>query len=290
MHNQYAKETLGRILNQNGMEELQQLIDEWKVVAQNLSKLPQTTHVLLPNCLFATRSGVGITMLLGLIAQFLEDEKLIEFVGEVKYFEFVLDRSENVESFPAFTRLEETFRIAAGFRGFYKGISCIDISEWIDDLHDVRFTRFLEYVSDLSQHVLFIFLIPFDEKRVGEVEAALIPFLRVRRLKVDFPDSEEFSMYVDARLKSHGFILEDQARAMLKKTIAHARVLLRFDGYNALNQLVEDIIYEKCSHKLMNDNVVTVADLHLFSPEGHWINQLRCNISQRNLGFQIDCR
>lgn len=278
MTKQIVPKSLNHLRNLMGMEELKQLVEEWQIVAQNFKNLPKCPRKILPNYLFATHTGTGITRLLGLIAQFMEETDLVEFVGDIKYFEFVLDRSKNTDSFPSFTRLIENIRVAAGFRGIFKGIASIDISEWVDNLDDIRFHRFLEFASDYSDYVLFIFIIPLlEDKTIEQVEAVLASYLRIRKLKLDFPDNNALFTYVINRLKEYGFKLETGAEEILMQTIKNARGLQCFDGYNTLNQMVEDIIYEKCSHGTINSYLITLQDLHLFLPEGPWIEQLARN-------------
>lgn len=270
--------SLNCLRNLIGMDELKQLIEEWQIVAQNLQTLPKSPRILLPNCLFAAHSGTGITRLLGLIAQFIEETNLVEFVGDIKYFEFVLDRAENSEIFPAFNRLIENIRAAAGFRGLFKGIVSVDISEWVYELDDIRFHRFLEYASDFSDNILFIFIIPLiEDKTIEKVEAAIASYLRLRKLKLDFPDSDALYIYVTKRLEEYGFKLETGIEEILAQTLNEARDMQCFDGYNTLNHLVEDMIYEKCSHKLIDNYLITLKDLHLFLPDGPWIKQLARN-------------
>lgn len=292
MCNQKIPQALNRIRNLKGMEELKQLIEEWQVVSQNLNRLPWSTRIMLPNCLLSAQSGSGITRVLGLMAQFLEETGIFEFIGDVKYFEFVLDRSGNSDSFPSLTRLMEYIRVAAGFRGVYQGIVCIDISEWVDDPHDVRFIRFLEFVSDINDHILFIFNIPLlDEKRIEEVDAVLISYLRIRRLKLTFPESEALFRHVDERLQEKGFKLEETASVLLENTIASAREMPGFDGYNTLNQMVDEIIYDKCCNSILYDNIIAVKDLDRFSLGGYWLRQLnRYKTLPKKMGFMIDGR
>lgn len=292
MCNQKVSQALTRIRNLEGMEELKQLIEEWQIVYQNLDRLPRHTRIKLPNCLMATQSGSGITRVLGLMAQFLEETGLFEFAGDVRYFEFVLDRPTGPDSFPALIRLMEYIRAAAGFRGTYRGIACIDISEWVDDLRDVRFIRFLEYASDINDQILFIFNVPLlDEKRIEEVDAVLLSYLRIRRLKLTFPESEALFRHVDEKLQGKGFKLEEKAGALLKNIIASVRETPGFDGYNTLNQMVDEIIYDKCCNNVFYDNIITVKDLEHFSPGGYWLRQLnRYKALPKKMGFMIDGR
>ncbi len=283
---------LNRIRGLQGMEELKQLIEEWQVVSQNLNRLPGNTWIKLPNCLLATQSGSGITRVLGLVAQFLEEARLFEFVGDIRYFEFVLDRPADPDSFPAFIRLMEYIQVAAGFRGTYRGIACIDISEWADDPRDVRFIRFLEFAADINDQILFFFSIPLlDEKKIEEVDAVLLSYLRIHRLKLTFPASELLFRHVDERLREKGFKLEKRAGVMLKKIITSAREMPGFDGYKTLNQMVDEIIYEKCCDSILNDNIIAAKDLGLFSPDGYWLRQLnRGKALPRKMGFMVDGR
>jgi hypothetical protein len=269
-----------------GMEEFKSIVKEWSHAAQNLYCMPSTARITLPNYLCATRSGVGTSTMLGLMADFLEEANLLEFVGDVKYFEFILD---NDPEFSSFTRLLDTFRKAAGFRGAFKGIACIDISEWINDLKDIRFLRFLEYSAEISSTTMFVFQVPIlDPKAFVEVEAVVSSYLRVRPMTIHFPQTSELILYVSSKLKENGFVLAQNAADMLAKTIAGVREMVNFDGYKTLNLLVEEILYEKCCNGVLHGNVIEAEDVIRFLPDGQWIKQLKQSKTRLNLGFVTD--
>lgn len=283
MNKQIGQLTLENIRNLTGMEEFKRLIEEWYLVSQNRNKLPKKACIILPNCLLSIQSGTGVTKLLGMMTQFLEESRLLEFIGDIKYFEFVLDYSENTDNFLAFSRLIETFRAAAGFRGIYKGLACINISEWLDHLQDRRFLRFLEYTADCNDDILFVFTVPSLEiEKKNELEATLISYLRLRYLKLDLPNNDALYLYIQERLQKQGFSLDKKASSVLKETLEISRQLPSFNGYNTLNQLVRDIIYEKSSHELLEHKMITVQDLQHFSPIGQWIKQLKGYKIQHN--------
>lgn len=287
-----SHQALKQIRNLNGMEEFKQLIEEWYNVAKNVDKLSSKTGIILPNCLFSTQPGSGLTKILRLMTEFIEEEKLLPFIGDIKCFEFVLDRPNNLDHFAAFSRLVETFRMAAGFRSVYKGIACIDIAEWLHHLEDYRFLSFLQYVADCNDKILFIFIVPpLEIKKSNEIKAVLSSYLRLRYLKIPFPDTDEFYLYIQEGLEKQGFFLEEDAKIVLNETLVILRKAHTFNGYRTLGNLVRDIIYEKSSNGVLEDqnNMITVQDLQLFLPDSQWIKPLITYKVQPNvkMGFAL---
>lgn len=275
-----------------GFDELKQLAEEWQRVASNLDQLPKKTG-LLPNCLFSVHPGTVTPAILDLLVQFLEENQLLQFVGVTKVVRFVLDFSPELSRFPAFPRLIETFRDAAGFRGSYKGLACIDISEWLNDLHDLRFLRFLEYCADYRDDVLFIFFIPPAEAEMTkEVEAVLLPFFRLRHLKLTFANTRELYHYVQDCLQEQGFAVDEKAASALKEIIADISKLRSFKGHHTLNQLASNIIYEKCCRERLTEKTITIQDLGLLGPDGPWNKQARRQKAPytRKLGFNMETK
>ena len=84
-----------KILTQNGLSEFKTLIEKWEILSENLSDKPSGVPIILPDLFLVSRSGTGRTHFLRLLSEYLESKpNLMDFYGDVKYFEFMLNYCE----------------------------------------------------------------------------------------------------------------------------------------------------------------------------------------------------
>ena len=101
--------------------------------------------------------GNGRTTMLQLLSEYLtEKNDLMDFYGDVKYLEFMLNYCPSGEHFSELQRLMNEIDNAAGFRYEYRGIVYIDIDEWIGHFEEKHFVSFMEYLSDNSDSWLVV--------------------------------------------------------------------------------------------------------------------------------------
>jgi hypothetical protein len=281
------EDVLNDIMSLRGLDSIKETVMEWENVMNNIKIIPENMPIVFPNYLWVAKTGMGITHVTSLISEYLEVVKAIQFAGEVKFIEFILDYTSDKERFPAFSRLVATLKNAAGFRNEFKGVVCIDVSEWVGYQNEKRFIRFLEYLSDNSDYLFLIFII--DGKPSHEMEAVLSSFLRIRKLKLNFPSEEILCEYVKNNIIQYGLMISEDANNILVKTLEKLIVQNGFDGYNTLNQLVLDLLYDKCKAEESYNKIIDEKDIERYAPDGEWISQMlfKENI-KRSIGFMIN--
>ena len=81
-----------QIKQMKGADEIVRLVQKWDNFSNNIKKRAFDAPIVLPDVLMYTRPGYGNTKLLHLMSEFLNSKgNLMNFYGDVKFFEFKLD-------------------------------------------------------------------------------------------------------------------------------------------------------------------------------------------------------
>ena len=268
------KDYFSEILNLKEAKDFARVIKKWDVLSNNL-KTTKNVQMVLPDLLWVSKPGVGKTHLLKLMSEYLySKQNLIEFYGNVKYFEFMLDYCPPSQQFNEIKRMINEVSNAAGFRNYYKGIVSIDIDEWLGHCEEKYFLSFLEYLSSNSNDWLIVFNVASDNKtEINKLESVLSMFFRLEKSNLYLPDTNDFLDFVMDRLGADNLSLADDARSLLLKTIEKLRENKYFDGYKTLVMLCQDIVYEFFSTKGDNENIITEEHLKEFAPDSEYIER-----------------
>ncbi len=262
------------------IEELKEATDFMRVVRKwdTLSKrigVQKKIPMVLPDLLWVAKSGVGKTNLLKLLSEYLyECGNLMDFHGNVKYFEFMLDYCPPDKPFGEIQRIINEVRNAAGFRNLYKGIVSIDIEEWIEHCEEKHFISFLEYLSGNSGDWLVIFNVTGEqEKKIEKLESILAMYFRLEKSFLAMPDTNELIDFVLNQLAKYELQLDDSAKELICNVIEKLRANKYFDGYKTLLILCQDIAYEVYSGDAALDETISADDLERFAPNSQYISR-----------------
>lgn len=262
------------ILKLSEAKDFSKVIKKWNKLSDNLSTT-KNVPLVLPDLLWVSKSGVGKTHLLNLLSEYLlEKGNLIEFYGNVKYFEFMLDYCAPNNRFFEIQRMINEIKNAAGFRDRYKGIISIDIDEWVDHCEEKHFISFLEFLSSNSDDWLIVFNISTgNEEDVKKLESILLMYFRIEKSILSLPESNEFLEFIIQRLSGYDVVLDKSAQDLLLKSIEKLRENKYFDGYKTLIMLCQDIIYELYSSNCKLGSKITDKDLVEFNQDSKYITR-----------------
>ena len=104
-----------QIMELNGMEDMKEEVRHWEILAENIGQFPLEQEILLPDYFWIAPSGSGKSMLLNLLANYLEDREIMTFTGNKKVIEFELGYCKKEESFGELSRLIEKISYEAGY-------------------------------------------------------------------------------------------------------------------------------------------------------------------------------
>ena len=238
-------------MNLRGMDELKCIVKKWQTLSDNMNEHPTDLPILLPDMLWFAKSGSGKSSILRLLSEYLYSAgNLMDFYGDVKCFEFLLSYCAPSEPFTELNRLIDEVGNAAGFRNEFKGIIYIDIDEWKDHYEEKHFVSFMEYLSGNSDNWMLILSINSDYKeKFHNLEAFISMFLRLEKISISHPKSEDLFDFLKDKLSNYGLELEEDAQALLLSTIETLRSNKYFDGYKSIKMLCQDIVYTVFSRK-----------------------------------------
>ncbi len=276
-----------RIMAHNGLCDFKKLIKQWSALSSNMKDTYSGAPIILPDIFLVSDSGTGRSHLLDLLSDFLTEHKnLINFYGDVKYFEFMLNYCPKDQPFTEIQRLMDEVDNAAGFRSEYRGIIYIDIDEWRGHSEERHFRDFLEYLSDNSDDWLVILsLSKRDEEERNKMEAIISSFLRIERIVIEKPTVDELLSFVKTRLSAYGLALLDSALSLVREDI---EVLYRnkyFDGFKTAKMLAQDIAYQAYIDN-GDKKELSREDLSVFEPGSDYISRMLAKIERTKfIGF-----
>lgn len=273
-----------KIMKRKEAEQIRPLIQKWETLSQNMKVYPVKAPILLPDMLWVGKSGVGKTFFLELIAEYLESKgNLMEFYGDVKFFEFVLGYVPPNASFTELQRLMEAVKNAAGFRSEFKGIIRIDIDEWAGHYGERHFATFMEYLA-ANKDTWFIILSvsETDAQKLHNLQAFLSMFLRIERVELQLPKTEDLTDYIERLLAAYDLYLADDGRALLAATVDKMRQSPYFDGYKSLGLLCQEIAYTAFSGGTVTENRLNAAVLSAFGPDSAYVQRTVENLEKVN--------
>lgn len=277
-----------KLMAVKGAEELRNVVNRWETLSENLASKPVHTPIILPDMLWIAKSGVGVTNLLKLISEYLfTKHNLMEFYGDVKFFEFLLEYCRPEAQFTELQRLMDEVDNAKGFRSEFKGIIHIDINQWLEHYEERHFVSFMEYLSSNSDEWLVVLSIDSDkEDKIHNLNAFLSMYLRVEKVEIILPQTEDLLDHVEARLGKYHLSLESDARELLYQTIGELRKNKYFDGFKSINMLCQDIIYAVFSRDKIHTESLSADMLGDFSKDSDYVKRMVANIEKvRKIGF-----
>lgn len=252
---------------------IRSIVQQWQNLSENIDRFPTGLPLILPDLLLVADYGVGRTHVLRLLADYLSSRKnLMDFYGDVKYFEFFLRYCKPDQPFTELPRLIEAVSDAAGFRSEYRGIVAIDANEWLGHCEEKHFLDLLEYLADNSEHWLIVFTLPnVKENDLRNMEAVLSMFLRLEKATLALPSADELLNYVRKKLYLYNILLSDDAGKLLAASIAKLRSSKYFDGLKTLNILIRDIAYRLYTSGTYKPHKISAEELFDFAEDGEYI-------------------
>lgn len=269
-------------------EEFKSIIRRWHVLSENLRTKPMNAPVLLPDMLWIARSGVGKTDLLELMSEYLAAQKnLMEFYGDVKFFEFYLNYCSPSAQFTELGRLMDEIQNAAGFRSEFRGVVYVNISEWLDHFEEKHFVSFMEYLSTYSDKWLVVLGInPAKDEKIRKLKAFISMYLRIETVTLTFPKTEDLFVFIEETLKEYGLSLQADGKKTLFDTIEKMRNSKYFDGYRTIIMLCQDIVYDFFSKENVEDLSMNAEMLSKFSADSEYITNMIANYERiSRIGF-----
>lgn len=264
------------LMRVKGVPELKQVFAQWQKLSDNIKKTGTDRINILPDMLWISENGINKTELLSLMSDYLyELGNLMSFSSEKRFIEFSLVREGNGSDFTELTRLNTQINAVKGYRNSFEGVIYIDISEWADHTDDWRFLTFLEFLATNSS--VWLIILNVDRYAVGSfrrLESVLSSYLRIHKVRLEAPSTEEYFNYALSILDDYGFVLDGEARGLLRESLSKMRKSKRFDGVGTVRYLCSDIIYRSLSRETEDLYALSAKDLSGFSADSEYVSHI----------------
>lgn len=290
------REAIMSLQQTNAYREIEQLcgMDEFKAFARKLVHCAHNMEktsiraLSLPNLIFATVPGCGVTLHIRLLTDLVEQLRLMPLVGDERFFEWTIDQSEE-----SFDRLLKRIRRAAGFYGQFRGVVGLDISRVSDKTDAVpAMERLMEYVDATQGMILFVFIIPLDtsEQSRRQLLAGFSDKTPVELIRMPFPDDRAVLDYVCGELSKRGFAVAPEAGDIIRSEVTQMIRTPGFEGYQTLQNLTDEIVWRKVSGERGGSVDLTAEDVRFIrSANGsHTMLSLNNRLNRRVVGFSAD--
>jgi len=282
--------SLERIEQLRGTEEFKALGRRLLHVAENKRSLPMS-QIQLPNYLFIEAPGCGVTTHIRMLTELLQELKLIPFEGDRRYFEWVLDENAFKEKGGSFERLLDEITVMAGFHSHFKGVIGLEIDAWQDRADADEFTRLLDLADDCLGQILFIFTVQMRDK--GDPDALIRRLSAEMPLEVihcPLPSSDDMALYLGDFLRRRRFRVSLATIERLKALMPKLVEAKAFDGFQTLDNLADEIVYQYCAAENRSENqMIEPEDIAFIDAPNGYIDRLtaRGGKSRRKpIGFQ----
>lgn len=271
-----------QIMEIPGAEDLKKIVNRWQVLSDNITNTPRSGTIVLPDMLWVSKPGAGNVRTLKLIAEFLNAQgNLMEFYGDVKYFEFKLNYCPPDKYFTEIQRLMDVVSSAAGFRNEFKGIVFIDIDEWLGHSDEKHFIEFIEYLMINTDKWLVILSVSGRQKdKVRTMEALLTTFLRIEKVVFLQTPTADLFKRVEGFLASYGISLDEEAGRLICETIETLQKNKYYDDDRTITMLCQDIVYDVFSVSGASTPVLDAGTLADFSADSDYVKRTVFNIEQ----------
>ena len=277
------------IMKLKGAEELQELVRKWERLSENLKNRRTGVPIILPDILMFTEHGYGNGRVLKLIAEYLyASDNLMDFSGDLKYFEFALSYCDKHNEFSELTRLIDSVRTAAGYRYEYRGVLRIDITDWIEHAEERHFFELLEYLSVNSKNWMIVLTVSEERSdKTKDLEAIVSTFLRTEVLSIHMPSAKEFVSFARECFNGYGITLSPEAADLLEQSVDELKKSKSFHSYQTVEMLCSDVAYNLLSVSGAATEI-QASDLAAFAPGSDYIGKTKKKISKReSLGFRM---
>ena len=265
-----------QIMSLNGLTGFKEVIERWERFSENIARYQAKQSLVLPDLLWVSDNGIDKTTLLSLLTNYLDTaDNLIDFYGNVKYFEYYLEYVPDKNNFHEIEKLAEKIRDAAGFRSEYKGLLSIELGEWVGHFHEENFINLLKFLATVDDDIMFIFNIHnYDHEAVEQLMKILVLFFRIEVIEMNLPNSEDLGIYIKNEIQEYGLNLDPEAEEMVIATVNKLREEQYFAGYQMLDRLASDIVYSVYTSTPPYDGIVTKGMISAFAPDGIYVSEL----------------
>ncbi|MFI3141202.1 MAG: hypothetical protein R3Y27_02715 [Clostridia bacterium] len=277
---------LDQIMSMPGIEEAKSIVTKWDLTLKKIKNKNVNAFELLPDLFLNSKSGAGKSNFCHNLSNFLEKSGSMDFYGDVKFFEFYFDYCEPEYQLGELSRFVQQLKFSAGYRSEFRGLICIDLTQWESHAKEDHFLTFLDYLSIIDKNCTIVFTADnLKGEQFNELEKVLSSFCRIRSVDFGYPDKMDFAKYISKKLAAYHLNLDSSAEQLLAESIEKLMGSRYFDGYKTIDRLILDISYELMQQANDQDTAITASQLEFFGAQSEFITTLSCAEKIKPMGF-----
>ena len=225
-----------------GVPEFQELAEECRRVAPVLRRNNAVDTFTSRSYLLSVNDGYGISTILVLFADLVEELELYHFAANGRIVEVRIPAPNPKNGDDPFAQALSLLDRGAG-----KGrLICIDISEWMDKTSEKEFRDFLRELEFHTGENILFFRVPFVENNVLEgLYRDLNDQLYIRKLSIVPFGNAELETVADRMIRKKGFTMQADAWEVFRERLAEEKNDGRFYGINTVRKVVCEMLYRK---------------------------------------------
>lgn len=282
-----------KLMQFDSAEGLKELISKWENLSANMEKYPLNAPIILPDLFVTAQSGNMVSKLVENLSGYLAyRSNIMEFYGDVRYFEFMLNYCRPEAEFNEIRRLMDEVITSAGFRNIFKGIAHIRVDAWLGHQEEQHFINFLDYLAENTGDWLIILSVSTEKpEKASAMEAVVSMFLRIHKIGLHIASTETYLKELEAMIGQYHFKLSEGAQTLLSESIDVLKKNSYFDSMYTMRLLCSDIVYEVYSGAARTSMVLTEEDLKPFAADSPYIRRTIKKIAEsksKKIGFVLN--
>lgn len=200
--------------------------------------------------LFAIEDGCDLEEYLSIMHRTISQYKLFNFAEGIPASYLRLPLYKDKEKMYRDAEMDYLMTLRKGPQ-----VVCLDVSEWLSELHTPDFKRFLIHIESNYQKAVVVFRIPYlDTYSIDTAYSALSDVLTVR--KVLFPplSMEKLIEYAKTKLKEYHFEADEEVWSIFRQRIIREKNEGKFYEKMTIDKLVRELVYKKQYFDAANDS------------------------------------
>jgi len=159
-------------------------------------------------------------------------------------------------------------RTVAEHYNSFKGVFCIDLTEYLDSLDAPVFQMMIDYVKARIREIMFIFIVSSNDKsKIAQMFKTLkrnMRHIRIEQVDMVYEDVNTYVGFASETIRNAKLKVNDEMRQVMTEYIDALMQNKTFAGFDSVTRFCDDLIYEmRLSKKrnLSNDDLVRIKDV-----------------------------
>ena len=145
------------------------------------------------------------------------------------------------------------------------------------------------FLAENTKDWLIVLIADVDEEQARIMKKQIAYHLRIKTVEIRLPQADVLYGYLEKKCKAYGIQIDEEAGKILKDTIHALKDSSHFEGYNTLNLMAQEMIYELYSQRRLVSKVITGEMLSAYGADGDYTKNYMETVSKKQkIGFSYE--